>query len=272
MQYMEEGVVRYHFANPDHSLSRAIIERGIPQGICFAVEEEAYSSTKESLITVLELFPNALTHTMMPQAESERLVMIHYDTSTKDDTEHQNIVIAFDDDIANHQPEDINISIWNMLSIRPSDGIEGTMNDWFERARSGKEMPPTQNGHYWCSAQDLAEALLRAFEFMTPGIEPYTISGRRYWQPEDTWTEVKLLADRTLAGQSGEFELKHLLNDGGPAVEVEVLDGQNLRRQRPSITRFHELLETHTGDGWNPRTPLRQSLMLLLAEWIDEQA
>lgn len=272
MDYMEGSIVRYHLTKPGHSLSRAILERGIPRGFCFSVEEEAYEATKNSLGSLLELFPDSLTHPVMPHSKSERFVMIHYDKPPSRPTvASQDIVIDIDRSIADIHSGDINISICNMLSIHAHDGIDACMDKWFERASSGKEKPSTQNGHYWCSAQDVAEALLRAFPFMSPGHEPYTISGRRYWPAEDTWTEVKLLADRTLAGQSGQFKLKHLLDEGGPAVEVEVLDGHNTRRQRPNISRFHELLEENTGEGWNPRTPLRQSLMLLLAEWTDEQ-
>ncbi|MGB2080723.1 MAG: hypothetical protein ACPHZ6_02965, partial [Poseidonia sp.] len=269
---MEEGGVRYHLVNPGHSLSRAILERGIPGGIRFSVEEERYDAIRDSLGSLLELFADALTHPMMPHADDDRLVMIYYNTPPRHDKDHQIIVIDIDENIADYCPENINISITDMLSIQPLDGTNACMNTWFERARSGDESPSAQSGHYWCSAQDVAEALLRAFPFMTPGLEPYTVSGRRYWPSKDTWTEIKLLADRTLAGQSGQFELKHLLDDGGPAVEVEVLDGRETRRQRPNISRFHELLEENTGEGWNPRTPLRQSLMLLLAEWVAEQS
>jgi len=40
--------------------------------------------------------------------------------------------------------------------------------------------------------------------------------------------------------------------------------------ERPPIGAFHRFLEKHTGEGWRPIMPLRQSLMLVLAELLEE--
>jgi len=265
---MEVENTRYHLSNPTHPLSHALLERGIPLGVHFAVDHKAYLATKERLATLLELFPKALTHSMI-EHEFDRPVMIHIGGSRQSNDGRQAIVIEFDKNDAAFHPEDVNISITHMLSTGSAENERESIEDWFERATSGENEPLSGTGHYWCSAQDVAEALLRAFPFMTPGLQPYRIAGRRYWPPKDTWSEVKLLTERTLAGQSGHFQIKHLVDDGGPSIEVLVLGGHDTRPLRPDITRFHELLEANTGEGWNPRTPLRQSLMLLLAEWTN---
>ena len=50
-----------------------------------------------------------------------------------------------------------------------------------------------------------------------------------------------------------------------PSVSVkEITDsGHN---QRPSLSSIHAYLEKATGEGWRPKTPLRQSLMLVIAD------
>ena len=70
---------------------------------------------------------------------------------------------------------------------------------------------------------------------------------------------------RAKAGQHGAFAIEHLVARGVPSVSVkEITD--NGHNQRPSLSSIHAYLEKTTGEGWRPKTPLRQSLMLVIAD------
>ena len=92
-----------------------------------------------------------------------------------------------------------------------------------------------------------------------------TIWRRRAWSIEDTYAEFSLLLQRTSAGRSGEFSIEHLVATGIPTVKVVELDTTGQADKRPSLRNIHAFLEASTGEGWRPKTPLRQSLMFTIA-------
>ncbi|MEK9652047.1 MAG: hypothetical protein VW102_07615, partial [Poseidonia sp.] len=94
----------------------------------------------------------------------------------------------------------------------------------------------------------------------------YHVSGRRYWSAEETREEFLALARRTDAGRTGNFAIHHLETAQIQSVSVEAVDSSNPTPERPDLGPFHRHLEATTGEGWRPTTPLRQTLMLVLAE------
>ena len=53
--------------------------------------------------------------------------------------------------------------------------------------------------------------------------------------------------------------------DDGLPIEAQPVSAALSHPVRPDIAPFHRCLEQHTGEGWRPVMPLRQTLMLVLA-------
>ena len=83
---------------------------------------------------------------------------------------------------------------------------------------------------------------------------------------DETWQEFDALVQRTIAGQTGKFGTEHLEARGVPVVEpIAIRDGQT-KRVRPNLGPLHAALTDANGEGWRPKTPLRQSLMMVIAQ------
>lgn len=79
------------------------------------------------------------------------------------------------------------------------------------------------------------------------------------------------LARRAQAGQTGRFEVDHLVAKGVPSVKAVSVEAAANRHERPDLGAIHRFLKNVDGEGWRPKTPLRQSLMFVLADLNERQ-
>ncbi len=125
---------------------------------------------------------------------------------------------------------------------------------------SGLESPGQPR--YWLGVEDAAHGIASILrnERKVTGIH---MCGRREWLPEDTKAELTMLLERTGQGQTGEFTAATLFGHSIAGMEAKpIVEGAS---KRPDLGPIHELLLELTGDGWRPLTPLRTSLMTLIA-------
>ncbi|MEC8151576.1 MAG: hypothetical protein VX068_02920, partial [Candidatus Thermoplasmatota archaeon] len=112
-----------------------------------------------------------------------------------------------------------------------------------------------------------------ALMLQDPNLEgTYHFAGRRSWSAEETWIEFDAMVQRTLAGQTGAFGSEHLTARGVPAVRTVAVSGIGNEATRPPLGPLHTFLTEVTGEGWHPKTPLRQSLMMVIAQLSKRQA
>ena len=135
---------------------------------------------------------------------------------------------------------------------------------WLNEGAPHQEHPENRAAAHWCGMNDVASALTAALPYLTDHAHRFDVCGRRRWSMEATKSEFCLLATRALAGRSGEFTAE-MLQPQPPPLDVETLDGTNPSK-RPAIETFHRFLKEHTGEGWRPTTPVRQLLMLVVAQ------
>lgn len=118
--------------------------------------------------------------------------------------------------------------------------------------------------HWWVSQQDVAAGLLRLIDYTRPLPQLIHICGRRGWTNQETFEQLELLYNRTIAGSSGQFQTSHL--ESKPVIHPTVAKvSQITPSTRPDLSIINELLLDIDGEGWRPLTPLRTSLMHYLA-------
>ena len=84
----------------------------------------------------------------------------------------------------------------------------------------------------------------------------------------DTFQQFSMLYHRTIAGTTGEFDVKHLTSS--PIIPEGVVSVENASNsKRPDLSVIHGLITRSGGEGWRPLTPLRTSLMQYLAAHIE---
>lgn len=123
---------------------------------------------------------------------------------------------------------------------------------------------PSDEKHWWVSQQDVAAGLFRLIDYTRLLPQLIHICGRRGWTNQETFEQLELLYNRTIAGSSGQFQTSHL--ESKPVIHPTVAKvSQITPSTRPDLSIINELLIDIDGEGWRPLTPLRTSLMHYLA-------
>lgn len=123
--------------------------------------------------------------------------------------------------------------------------------------------------YWWLAQQDVVSGLVGIVKCrsLPKGVVP--MCGRREWSLSDTFDQLSMLYQRTLAGASGQFSLNHLqpspvIGAVGVQPVTEVMVGK-----RPDLSNLHEVMLESNEEGWRPLVPLRTSLMYYLAAKLE---
>jgi hypothetical protein len=246
---------------PFNPLLSAVMERGMLAGHRFHVPEHFEEDVRTRFKTTLITCPEGLQPwSTAPQGAVWFLV--------EDDehlSEHGHAVrLHFDVNTPKSPGKGCDITVHDLLPPPAGSASRSVFEAWMKGEKERK------HGGYWCSLHDVASAISKALPFLCLANGSLNIAGRRYWTGEDTYREFMPLVHRSEAGKTGSFTQHHLSQHHDiplTAVDIETEDRHPIR---PSIGEFHRFLEKHTGEGWRPIMPLRQSLMLVLAALTEE--
>ena len=122
--------------------------------------------------------------------------------------------------------------------------------------------------YWWLSQQDAVSGLVGLITCrpLPKGVVP--MCGRREWSLSDTFDQLSMLYQRTLAGASGQFSLNHL--EPSPVIGAGVKSVADvLVGKRPDLTNLHEAMLESSDAGWRPMVPLRTALMYYLAAKLE---
>jgi hypothetical protein len=254
-------VVHAVVLEPFHPLMAAIVERGVLAGHRFHVPEALNEKADQRFEASKKACPEGfqpwssipddavwlLVEKDMAAHESGTTVRFHLDSPPK-----RSVGPGWD------------IAVHDLLPP-PRDGTTWRMfEDW---AKGGTA---ASKGGYWCSLHDVASAICRVLPFLRATEGVFNISGRRYWTGKETRLEFMPLVERAKAGKTGAFGLNHLTASHTIPIDAVEVHHEAAAPARPELGAFHRFLEQHTGEGWRPIMPLRQSLMLLLAALENE--
>ena len=247
--------------DPFNPLMSAVIERGMLSGHRFHVPRTMEETAHDRFETSLKACPDGL----QPWSDLPPDAVWLLDERDHDAPEGAAIVRFYlDPDTPKSGKSGCEVTIHDLLPPAQSSKRWAMFDGWVK----GTELQKA--GGFWCSLHDVAAAIVRALPFVKAAEGEFDIAGRRYWTADDTHREFMALAQRSTAGKSGDFRLDHLAQpDDLPVAAVDVRT-VSPGPERPPIGAFHRFLEKHTGEGWRPIMPLRQSLMLVLAELLEE--
>ncbi len=138
--------------------------------------------------------------------------------------------------------------------------------DWlYSCCVSGKPIESEVDKKYWwVSQQDVASCLYRLIG--SPESIPafLHICGRRGWPISETFDQLKLLFERTIAGATGQFNPTSLEHKPVITQTLTKVDDV-INSSRPDLSLLDDTLRIIDGQRWRPIVPLRTSLMHYLA-------
>jgi hypothetical protein len=257
-------------ADPEHVLLSAVVERGMMEGLTFTVPLELEDAIKRNYAAMLRSFPNAL-ETQDPDSKADWSIEISgVPPFERPSTVHRRMKISLEPGTEQEDGESVLVHVQGMLPPAENSHDAQLFRTWLDEHEA--EKPPSMEGgpRYWCDRSDIAYAIVELLKSEPEG-HSFHLAGRRQWTLEDTWAEFKELANRTQAGQSGRFNLEHLEAKGVQSIKAVRVDASSPRNNRPPLGPIHRFLEKQDGEGWRPKTPLRQSLMFVLAMLQDDQ-
>ena len=138
--------------------------------------------------------------------------------------------------------------------------------DWlYSCCVSGKPIESEVDKKYWwVSQQDVASCLYRLIARPESIPEFLHICGRRGWLITETFDQLKLLFERTIAGATGQFNPTSLEHKPVITQSLTKVDDV-IKSSRPDLSLLDDTLRIIDGQRWRPMVPLRTSLMHYLA-------
>ena len=254
--------------NPEHPVAQAILSRGMMEGIVFHAPPAAMSKLVRKHAAVLAAFPSALQAYDMHNSTMNYLKIEGEapQITVPDDALHMIIGSGPADDLL--KTNACLVRLHDLLPPLPNSNDERMFLSWMKASRDNGTPMLKKGPRYWCDVNDVVPAIIELLKGETEATV-YNLAGRRTWTMEATWEEFDALFQRTNAGKTGRFEFEHLEAKGIPSVAVVEVGAVEQAPQRPSLTTMHAFLEAKTGEGWRPTTPLRRSLMVVIAN-LDE--
>lgn len=257
--------------DPFHPVIRALIERGIPSGHRFLVPQSDLDAVEGRFPALLEAFPGAIQATN--EQSAAHVALLTGKNNQRLQPGHKvHLDMAGPKSETQNRPSGTAVIVHGLLSGTTGSPFAHVFRAWQSIVDSSEH--PSKlgiDGGYWVTVADTASAMLRLGDVLPSHTGSINICGRRWWTAEDTWKELSMLSSRNAAGLYGTFTPKHLEEGHDVPVNVESLSvavGQP--PTRPDLGPLHTLLVSATGEGWNPSTPLRLGLMMMLAELTDD--
>ena len=256
------------FADPEHVLVSAVVERGMMEGLRFSVSPEMMPLLRQRYGASLQSFPDAIQSNEGASIADWSLEMTGTSPPLAVPVQRR-MKLAFDgEESCDDEDSTTTVHIHDMLPPA-RNSIDATLfHSWLEELNADTLPELEGQTRHWCDRSDMAYAIVELLK-SEPEERSFNLVGRRQWSLEETWREFSELVHRTKAGKSGHFNITHLEARGVPAIKAVSVESNRSQQNRPSLGAVHRFLEQHDGEGWRPKTPLRQSLMFVIA-MLDE--
>lgn len=251
--------------NPEHPVVQAIFSRGMMEGIVFHASPAAIHGLERRHPSVLAAFPSSLQTYEVHKPNMDYLQIEGEDPQLTIPANARTMIVGIGPLDHALETNASHVRLHDMLPPMPNSNEERMFRSWMEASRCKEAPVLEQRPRHWCDMNDAVPAIIELLKGETEATV-YNLAGRRAWTMEATWDEFDALFQRTNAGKTGRFEFEHLEAKGIPSVAVVEVGADDYKHQRPSLTTTHAFLESKTGEGWRPTTPLRRSLMVVIAE------
>ena len=263
-----------HFLGDIPGLGEDLLQKLIHQNVQCSIDIEWYEKIISSLSTELEFFVNkpVLYDDKLIQAQ-DIVVYFAFNRNEIDLFAFSKfpceilVVTNHDSVLVSKQEKTRFVYVYDMiLCTTITDASNDILDEYLSLCKSDEVNPKLvgDTKHWWVSQQDVAAGLARLLSNVTTLPSTSHLCGRRGWTKPETYQQLLLLYQRTIAGSSGNFEATHL--EQKPVINPVLEDISQINKSlRPDLSIINEALREIDGDGWRPLTPLRTSLMQYLA-------
>ena len=263
-----------HFLGDIPGLGEDLLQKLIYQNVQCSIAIEWYEKIISNLSTELDFFVNkpVLYDDELIQAQ-DIVIFFAFNRNEIDmfifsKFPCEVLVVTNDNTVLVPKQEKIRlVRVYDMiLCTTITEASNGILDEYLSICKLDEESPQLveDSKHWWVSQQDVAVGIARLLNDVTI-IPPIShLCGRRGWTKQETYQQLFLLYQRTIAGSSGNFETIHL--EQKPVISPVLEDISQINKpSRPDLSIINEALREIDGDGWRPLTPLRTSLMQYLA-------
>lgn len=262
-----------HFLGDIYGLGQEILQKLILSQALTSVVKEHYQSVTTKLSTELTFVDN-IPHIFEECSISKQDVILYFDfNNTEFDPASllkyscHSIVISNNTNVLNVGPCEAKlIVIHDMIHYTNLGEHNITLDKLYEKCldnRAGGAINMNEK-HWWVSQQDVASSVISLVGDVTDLPLIMHLSGRRGWTLEETYQQLQMLYDRTIAGLTGHFDAQHL--ESRPVIGQLPQPVNKIEQStRPDLSALDATLQAIDGQRWRPLVPLRTSLMHYLA-------
>ena len=262
-----------HFLGDIPGLGEDLLQKLIHQNVQCSIAIEWYEKIISNLSTELEFFVNKplLYDDKVIQAQ-DIVIFFLFNQNEIDlftfEFPCEVLVVTNEESLLFPKQEKIRlVHVYDMILYSTiTDASNDILDEYLSICKLNKENPKLaeDSKHWWVSQQDVAAGLARLLSDVTTLPSISHLCGRRGWTKQETYQQLLLLYQRTIAGSSGNFETTHL--EQKPVINPVLEDISQINKSlRPDLSIVNETLREIDGEGWRPLTPLRTSLMQYLA-------
>ena len=262
-----------HFVGDLPGLGEELIHKLVCSNVVCSIAQEWYNPIITNIATELEIFNatpllydsnninsnDVLLYFVLNDAKLDLVQISNFSC---------NVILLVSEEIYADN-EQINLKIihlHDMIAYSTMADLDNKLDELFLHCESNTKVdfPLTSKKHWWVSQQDVATGLVRLIDNVALLPAKLDICGRRGWTESETFQQLELLYNRTMAASSGQFQTDHL--EPKPVIHPTVAKvSQITPSTRPDLSIINELLLDIDGEGWRPLIPLRTSLMHYLA-------
>ncbi len=270
-----------HITGDLSGLAESFIRKALIDGMTISVPQSNHSRIAKIMREeILHSGANVIVHNQNEVIDANPVIF--FDNFSQD----QNIAVPSDNmgsnmfivanSVTRHSSNLGNIScfimVHDMIPITNSDYSNNhLLSEMLARLKLGGQYSSSNDvsdQYWWISENDVASGIYHLVLSRIKCTGLVNICGRRGWSVTDTFQQFSMLYHRTIAGTTGEFDVKHLTSS--PIIPEGVVSVENASNsKRPDLSVIHGLITRSGGEGWRPLTPLRTSLMQYLAAHIE---
>ena len=271
-----EGFPIIHLRGQLGSLGNTVIQRLLREKVEIVLSTDDFEEANEKFSVDLEF-------------SQSRIVSSE---DCKIDSGHRIVLFGFQGYFSDHDDVELGIEVdgAEVILITPSVGIDidtseidshiivhdmiphrsempwnnQFLDDIMDSLIDGSEvLEKKRNSRFLVAELDVADAVSRLLISNNPIPSLIDISGRRGWDDMQIYQELKILYNRTIAGQTGEFSAENLTSPSTPNIELLHKD-EVVAESRPRLEVLHKALTDSGFEGWRPTIPIRTALMYFL--------
>ena len=262
-----------HFVGDLPGLGEELIHKLVCNNVVCSIAQEWYNPIITNIATELEIF-NATPLLFDSNNINSNDVLLYFALidAEVDLVQISNFscnVILLVNEETNADFEQMNLKIihlHDMIAYSSIADLDNNLDELLQLCQSNTsvEFSLSSKKFWWVSQQDVATGLERLIDNVALLPAKLDLCGRRGWTESETFQQLELLYNRTMAASSGQFQTDHL--EPKPVIEATLAKASEITPStRPDLSVINEILQQINGEGWRPLIPLRTSLMHYLA-------